>query len=96
MRTTINLQCGTRLVLHPSQLGGMILTVQVREAKRPYVTLHEAPMTADEAGALIFGAEQALDASQISRDRCLQCAGDSLCSCPAVACPTPIACGVPA
>lgn len=94
MRTTINLAGGLRLVLHPSQAGGMVLTVLAREAGRPYVAIVEAPMTPDEAGALIFGAEQAIEASEVARDRCLHCAGDGLCSVPA-ACQTPIACGVP-
>lgn len=47
----------------------------------------------DQAAAVIFALERALEARQLRRDRVLQCAGDGLCSVPA-ACPTPTACGL--
>lgn len=51
-------------------------------------------LTDEQASALIFALESALEARQVRRDGAIQCAGDALCSVPS-ACATPIACGVP-
>ena len=95
MRTQVALADGRRLVTHPRASGGAVVTLMHRaKPGAPFTVQHEFAVDVNEGGAVLFGLEQALEASEIARDHCLQCAGDALCGCPAVACPTPIACGV--
>lgn len=97
MRTTIALADGRRVVTHPRASGGAAITIQHRaKPGAPFTVQHEFAVDLNEGGALSFGLDAALEASEIAKNRCLQCAGDGLCSAPAVACKTPIACGVPA
>lgn len=97
MRTQVALADGRRLVTHPRASGGVVVTIMHRATPgAPFTVLHEFALDLNEGGAFSFGLDAAMEASEIARDRCLQCAGDGLCSAPGVACKTPIACGVAA
>lgn len=86
-----------------SQRSGVIVTDQWGCGDEIFLTLFDTNpqscmgtnLTDEQASALIFALESALEARQVRRDGAIQCAGDKLCSVPS-ACPTPTACGVPA
>lgn len=63
MRTTVKLDLGRALVIEPAP-GGVSLTLKVGG-----VFFDAFKLTADQAGALIFGAEQALDAAAMAQLR---------------------------
>lgn len=97
MRTTVKLSDGRQLVTHPCASGGAVVTIMHRATPgAPFTVQHEFAVDLNEGGAFSFGLDTAMEASQIARDRCVNCAGEGLCACPAVACPTPIACGIAA
>jgi hypothetical protein len=63
MRTTVKLDLGRSLVIEPAP-AGLSLTLKVGG-----VFFDAFHLTADQAGAMIFGAEQALDERETARAR---------------------------
>jgi hypothetical protein len=69
MKSTIKLNPSTRLTVQPCKTGGIILEISPAPTKTDAVTFH---LTPDQAGALIFGLEQAAEADSIAQDRLLE------------------------
>ncbi|MDF3822349.1 hypothetical protein P3G55_20765 [Leptospira sp. 96542] len=90
MTSTIKLPGGGAIVWTPTDSGKVVLTLSVPRAAAIVSVTIDAPTM----GAVIFGAEMAVEAVETAADRQrVQCAGDALCTVPS-ACETPTACGV--
>ncbi len=66
MKTTIKLGHGYSLAVMPCKTGGLILEITPVPTVTNALTFH---LTPDQAGALIFGLEQAAEADSIAQNR---------------------------
>lgn len=101
MKTTVKTQTG-RAVIYPLRTSGeIILSIAHQHGEGLALVL-----TADQAGALVFGIEQALETVEAAHIRAIEairegargvrCHDADLCQAGQTACPSPAACGVAA
>jgi len=71
MKTTVRLDKRTRMTVQPAKDGaGLSIVHEVKaELLDAWYVVHTSVITPDQAGALIFGMEQALETQEVARQR---------------------------
>lgn len=67
MRTTVKLSAEQAITVEPGEDGGVILSIVTLGGQ--YTSREVIGLTADRAGALLFGIEQAGEAARIAQER---------------------------